>query len=341
MERYGHAVLFSAIGAALSLGSAACGPPRDEAYAFEEKQCGSLSQPRSPSPAPERRTARISGHADRVDDDTITVTLAPLVDLEANAVIDWSESDVTVSGSASASASLACEVELVAGAAAPEAVDIVFVLDTTGSMLWAIDGVKAGIDAFLETLEDLNVNARVGGIEFGDEVRTSVPVGNIDDFRVWLDHMTATGGADTPENPLDAIQAANDFSYRSNALRYMVVVTDTGMHESTDGTDCSETTLHATQTVLDPSTFVSLVHPNISNPLGVHPSELTRALGGLFIAIGSSTTVDFDVSLDTPADDVLGSIAVLTCTGAGDSDAVDVTTTVADEPVTSTFEVAN
>ena len=341
MERYGHAVLFSAIGAALSLGSAACGPPRDEAYAFEEKQCGSLSQPRSPSPAPERGTARISGHAERVDDDTITVTLAPLVDLEANAVIDWSESDVSVSGSASASATLACELELVAEAAAPEAVDIVFVLDTTGSMLWAIDGVKAGIDAFLETLEVLNVNARVGGVEFGDEVRTSAPLGNIDDFRVWLDHMTATGGADTPENPLDAIQAANDFSYRSNALRYMVVVTDTGMHESTDGTDCSETTLRATQQVLDPSTFISLVHPNVSNPLGVHPRELTRALGGLFIAIGTSTTVDFDVSLDTPADDVLGSIAVLTCTGAGDSDSVDVTTSVADEPVTTTFEVAN
>lgn len=341
LERYGHAVLFSSLGAALSFGSAACGPPRDEAYAFEEKQCGTLSQARSPSPAPERRSARISGHAARVDDDTVTVTLSPLVDLEANAVIDWSESDVTVSGSASASASLACEVELVAGAQAPAAVDIVFVLDTTGSMLWAIDGVKAGIDAFIGTLEGLNIDARVGGIEFGDEVRTSVPLGTIDDFREWLEHMTATGGADTPENPLDAIQAANDFAYRTDALRYMVVVTDTGMHESTDGTDCSETTLRATQTALDPSTFVSLVHPNISNPLGVHPRELTRALGGLFIALGTSTTVDFDISLDTPADDVLEGIAVLTCTGAADSDSVDVTATVNDEPVTTTLAVGN
>jgi Mg-chelatase subunit ChlD len=336
-ERYGYTVLFSAFAAVLSFGSSACGPPRDEAYEFEEKQCGSLNQARSATPAPERKSAQISGHANRIDDDTVAVTLAPLVDLEANAVIDWSESDLTVSGSASAS--LACEVTLVAEAAAPEAVDIVFVLDTTGSMLWAIDGVKSGIEAFLGTLEDFNINARVGGIEFGDEVRTSVPIGSIDDFRVWLDHMTAIGGADTPENPLDAILAANDFAYRDEALRYMVVITDTGMHESTDGTDCSETTLRATQTALDPSTFVSLVHPNLSNPLGVHPRELTRALGGLFIAIGSSTTVDFDVSLDTPADDVLASIAVLTCTGAADSDTVDVTTTVAGEPVTTTLAV--
>jgi hypothetical protein len=99
--------------------------------------------------------------------------------------------------------------------------------------------------------------------------------------------------------------------------------------------------LRATQTILDPSTFVSLVHPNISNPLGVHPRELTRALGGLFIAIGSSTTIDFDISLDTPADDVLSSIAVLTCTGAADSDTVDVTATVNDEPATTTLAVAD
>jgi Mg-chelatase subunit ChlD len=339
--RYGYWVLFSGFSAALSFGSAACGPPRDEAYTFEEKRCGTLNQARSPSPVPDRRSAHISGHAKRLDDDTIAVTLAPLVDLEANAVIEWSASDPTVGGSASASASLACEVALVADAVAPEAVDIVFVLDTTGSMLWAIDGVKAGIEAFLGTLESFNIDARVGGIEFGDEIRTSVPVGDIDDFRVWLEHMTATGGADTPENPLDAILAANDFTFRHDALRYMVVITDTGMHESTDGTDCSDTTLRATQAALDPTTFVSLVHPNISNPLGVHPRELTRALGGLFIAIGSSTTIGFDVSLDTPADDVLGSIAVLTCTGAADADAVDVTATVAGEPVTTTLALEN
>jgi hypothetical protein len=337
IEKCGASVVLSALGGALAFGSAGCGPPRDDAYAFEEKRCGTWSGPRNPSPAPEPTDAKIHGRAARLDSDIVAVSLAPLVDVRANAVVDWSEAGVTVTGSASGA--LDCELRAVADATAPEAVDIVFVLDTTGSMLWAIDGVRSGIEAFVSTLEGFNVDARVGGVEFGDEVRTSVPIGDIPAFRVWLDHMTATGGGDTPENPLDAVEVANGFAFRENALRYMIVVTDTGMHERTDGTDCSETTLRSTQAALDPNVFVAVVHPNIGSPAGVHPRELTRALGGLFVALGSSTTVDFDISLDTPADDVLGSIAVLTCAGAGDSDSVEVAATVNGEPTTTSFEV--
>jgi Mg-chelatase subunit ChlD len=337
MGRCTGSVRLLVLATALSFGTSGCGPPRDKEYEFEEKRCGTLNQARNPSPQPEARSARLSGHAGRVDDDTVSVTLAPLVSLESNAVVDWSESGVTVTGNATGT--LDCELSLVVDAVAPEAVDIVFVLDTTGSMLWAIDGVRAGIEAFLGTLEDFNIDARVGGIDFGDEVRTSVPIGELADFSEWLDHMTATGGGDTPENPLDAIEVANGFDFRDDALRYMIVITDTGLHESTDGTGCSETTLRATQTALDPSTFVAVVHTNISNPLGVDPRELTRAFGGLFVAIGASTTVDFDISLDTPTDDVLGGIGVLTCAGAGASDEVDVDAMAEGEAVTSTLVV--
>ncbi len=336
-ERYGRSVSLLVFLTALVFGAQGCGPPRDKAYEFEEKHCGTLNLARNPSPLPEARPARLRGHAGRVDDDTVAVTLAPLVSVEGNAVIDWAESGVSVSGNATGM--LDCELTVVVDAAAPEAVDVVFVLDTTGSMLWAIDGVRAGIEAFLDTLEGFNIDAAVGGIEFGDEVRTRVPLGDLGAFREWLDHMTATGGGDTPENPLDAIEVANGFDFRDDALRYMIVITDTGMHESTDGTGCSETTLRATQQALDPSTFVALVHTNAGNPLGVDPRELTRALGGLFVAVGATTTADFDISLDTPTDDVLGGIAVLTCAGAGASNEVDVTATADTEPVTSTLTV--
>lgn len=333
-ERFGLLLGFPAV---LSFTTVGCGPPRDKAYEFEEKRCGTLNNARTASPLPEARVASLRGHAGRVDDDTVKVTLAPLVSVESNAVVDWSASEVSVSGNATGA--LDCQLEVVVEAALPEAVDIVFVLDTTGSMLWAIDGVKAGIGAFLDTLEGLNVNAAVGGIEFGDEVRTNVPIGDLAAFDEWLDHMTATGGGDTPENPLDAIQVANRFDFRDDALHYMIVITDTGMHESTDGTDCSETTLRATQSALDPSTFVAVVHTNAGRPLGVDPRELTRALGGLFVAIGSQTQIDFDISLDTPTDDVLGGIAALTCARAGASDEVDVSATVDGEPVTTTLVV--
>jgi Mg-chelatase subunit ChlD len=335
--RHGSALALAFLGAALSFGSAGCGEPRSDQYAFDEKTCGSLAGSRNPSPAPDSARARIHGRAARIDDDTVAVTLAPLVDLQANAVVDWTSAGVSVTGSATGA--LACELELVADAAAPEAVDIVFVLDTTGSMAWAIDGVRSGIEAFLSTLEGFNVDARVGGIEFGDEIRTQVPVGDIESFRVWLDHMTAIGGGDTPENPLDAMQVASGYEFRAEALRYMIVITDTGMHESTDGTACSDTTLSATQAALDENLFVAVVNPNLGSPDGVHPRELTRALGGLFVALGSSNLFDFDISLDTPADDVLGNVAVLTCSGAGDSDTVDVETEVDGEPVTTSLVI--
>jgi hypothetical protein len=337
-QRRGHAALFLAWGATVSLGSIACGAPREEGYTFEEKKCGTLAMARTANPAPDAAGPRLRGHARRIDDDTLLIMLAPLVSADGNAVVDWSESGVTVHGSASGE--LECEFGLVGTAQAPEAVDIVFVLDTTGSMSWAIDGVKAGIEAFLGTLERFNIDARFGGIEFGDEIRTSVPLGELEAFREWLEHMTAIGGADTPESPLDAIDVANGLLYRGDALRYMIVITDTGMHESTDDTDCSETTLRATQRALDPSTFVAVVHPNVGQPQGVHPRELTRAVGGLFVALGSSTLVDFDISADTPTDDVLGSIAVLSCGGAGASDAVDVIANVDGQPVTATFVAA-
>jgi Mg-chelatase subunit ChlD len=337
LERYGAQLALGVLGVSLASGSAACGPPREQAYEFDEKTCGNLEKVRDPNPTPEARTARIRGHAERVGDDTVAITLAPLIRVEANAVVDWTASSVAVTGSATGS--LACDLTLVGDSQQPEAVDVVFVLDTTGSMFWAIDGVKRGIRAFLDTLEAFNIGARVGGIEFGDEIRTKVPLGELDAFREWLDHMTATGGGDTPESPLDAMQEANSFSYRVDALRYMIVITDTGAHESTDATDCSETTLSVTQSVIDERTFVAVVHPNLGSARGVHPQEITRALGGLFVALGASSLISFDIAADTPADDVLASIAVLSCSGVGSSDSVDVETTVDNEPVTTTLAV--
>jgi Mg-chelatase subunit ChlD len=337
--RIGRGIGLAALGLAFAAVSADCGPPRDAAHSFEEKTCGSLSTARSPSPPPKPLTARITGHAERVDDDTVTITLAPLVNVSADAVVDWTASQVTVRGNASAATDVQCDLRLVSEADAPAAVDIVFVLDTTGSMFWAIDGVKKGIRAFLDLLQGFDVDAQVGGIEFGDEVRTSTPPGDIDQFRDWLSHMTAVGGGDGPENPLDAIQAASGFAYRPNALRYLVVITDTGMHERTDDTMCSDTTLAATQASFPESAFLAVVRPNVGAPIGVDPRELTRAVGGLYVAIGSSTTANFDISADTPTDDVLGGIAVLTCTGVADSDAVEVETTVDDEPVTTTLAI--
>jgi hypothetical protein len=48
--------------------------------------------------------------------------------------------------------------------------DIVYVIDTTGSMGDEIDRVKAAVADFAEALEDHGINARLGGVEYRDSL---------------------------------------------------------------------------------------------------------------------------------------------------------------------------
>ena len=49
-------------------------------------------------------------------------------------------------------------------------VDVVFVLDATASMQFAIDGTKAGIQTFVDELDDDNLDSRVGLVAFRDRL---------------------------------------------------------------------------------------------------------------------------------------------------------------------------
>lgn len=117
-----------------------------------------------------------------------------------------------------------------------QAVDIVFVLDTTGSMNNEIGGVKSGAIRFAESLRLRNRDARLGLVAFGDEVRAVFPrrgglTANVDEFQRWIAEQEAKGGDDTPENALDAIKAALAMPFRKDAHVILVLITDAPMHE--------------------------------------------------------------------------------------------------------------
>jgi hypothetical protein len=123
---------------------------------------------------------------------------------------------------------------------------ITFVVDTTGSMGSHIAGVKSTIAAFADSLSGHAVNW--SGVEFGDDIRTHIaPTTSTTDFEAWLNTLGASGGGDTPENPLDALMAcrlpASDpsgigfgWNYPAGADRYFIVFTDTFAHQPGDGT---------------------------------------------------------------------------------------------------------
>ncbi|MDR0747927.1 MAG: VWA domain-containing protein [Helicobacteraceae bacterium] len=114
-------------------------------------------------------------------------------------------------------------------------VDVVFVLDTTGSMTGLIEGAKRKIWSIANAIVDQNPNAliRVGLIgyrDLGDEyVARYYPLTtDIQDIYAKLLLFTASGGGDTPESVNEALDIAitkmewTDARTRANRIVFLV-----------------------------------------------------------------------------------------------------------------------
>ena len=131
--------------------------------------------------------------------------------------------------------------------------DIVFVIDTTGSMGGYLDTMVLKAQDFADTLAASNIDYRIGYVTFGDDIRKGTserlaPTDNVATFKTEIDYLTAYGGDDGPENQIDAIDYAraaatdttsnpagsfqNDmsFTYRIDAAKIFILVTDIDYH---------------------------------------------------------------------------------------------------------------
>ena len=132
------------------------------------------------------------------------------------------------------------------------AVDIVFVIDNTGSMGSTISGVRSNINGFISNLDSRGYDYRLGGVEYGDLVGPSGSRRAYDStaavaglqmtsdywgsFQPWVNAISAWGGADTPENALCAIEAAmNNYDWRPDALHILIFFTDACYYQCGDG----------------------------------------------------------------------------------------------------------
>lgn len=112
------------------------------------------------------------------------------------------------------------------------AIDIVFVLDVTGSMAEEIAGVRDNIIAFSEALSGVGINFRLAMVTFGDEIRGIFPfTSDVLAFQKEVGKQTATSGGDTPENSLEALHQAAILPFRAEAHRMVVWITDANFHE--------------------------------------------------------------------------------------------------------------
>lgn len=111
--------------------------------------------------------------------------------------------------------------------------DIVFVLDVTGSMSGAINGVKNNILAFTDSLAARGMAYRLGMVTFLDAVENVYPfTTSATDFKNSVSAQYAHAGGDGPENSLDALDSACTFPWDPLARHVVIWITDNAYHEA-------------------------------------------------------------------------------------------------------------
>ncbi len=116
--------------------------------------------------------------------------------------------------------------------------DIVFIVDSTGSMDKIISNVADNIESFIDTIGGLNVSVNLALIDFKDAVfNEGINIAangdsywyvdsEIDTFKAKMKSLSVGGGVDAPESSLDAVVKAQSLNFRNNANKFFILITD-------------------------------------------------------------------------------------------------------------------
>jgi hypothetical protein len=154
-----------------------------------------------------------------------------------------------------------------------------------------INSLYHGIEKFADNLSSTGIDYKLGLVTFGDEIRQVHDfTADISEFREWVRVLNVESGADKKECSLDAMVRGLSLSYREDAQKIMVLVTDAAPHERDDGTSYSSVTKAETIEALR-SFGINLF------ALGPYPFEsIARNIGGFWKDIEKNR--DFSKILD-------------------------------------------
>ncbi len=149
------------------------------------------------------------------------------------------------------------------------AVDVVFVVDKTGSMKDKLDEVRSGVERFVEKMKTKGIDYRLSMVTFSDIVETVTPfTDSVALFHSWLDGVVAEGGGDDKENALEGLRTAVDLPFRTGAARVALLITDAPCHqkgELGDGTtDLTNASCARLMEAMDVRTFC-ITDPSVTN----------------------------------------------------------------------------
>ncbi len=117
--------------------------------------------------------------------------------------------------------------------------DLVFVMDTTGSMRAELQDIQVNLLGIVRVLHRLAPTLRVGFVAFKDRgdafitrafPLTDMSAGNLQRILGFVQSLKASGGGDKPE-PIDrALEEAIAMTWRENALGRIIVIGDAPVH---------------------------------------------------------------------------------------------------------------
>lgn len=123
--------------------------------------------------------------------------------------------------------------------------DVVFIIDTTGSMDESLRELKEKCVEFAKKVGSQDIFVRFGLIGFGDTqdgpqdddwVVKHDFTGNIQEFQVNVANLKRFDGGDLPESALEALMEALTLSFSEKGMRRFYLVTDESFHDKmTDG----------------------------------------------------------------------------------------------------------
>jgi hypothetical protein len=185
--------------------------------------------------------------------------------------------------------------------------DIMWVIDCTGSMGSAIQGVKDNITSFTSQLVSQGIDYRQGLEEYRDIYDN--PIGGqinhgfaSDDaqFLSWVSVLTASGGGDLPETGLEAMQDAlyntGAAFWRPDASKTMILVTDAPVKSR----ECGSSPLSLTYTAADlaaQGVKIDAVCNDASYATLCNPKNIPSLAGGIWLDYSASSWATFLASI--------------------------------------------
>ncbi|QHT55170.1 VWA domain-containing protein [Cellulomonas sp. H30R-01] len=184
-------------------------------------------------------------------------------------------------------------------------IDLVFAIDTTGSMDWVLQSVKDTATRMVDHLAASSGSYRFALVTFRDDpvytgwdgdyaARVDLPfTSDPDAIRTALAGMVADGGGDWPETALSGMQAAIDLPWRPGVKKVLIPISDAPAHDPEPMSGLTSATVIANALAVDPVEVY---------PIDVGTGAFAPSVEAVAAGTGGSTTTSLDVAetlLDT------------------------------------------